>query len=412
MEYLICLFFVFINILLSRTLSKKLLFPSTLFSTIWFIVILIHFICSEYSYLGLRNLSLDSIIVFTLGSCCFTFGSIVSSFFFRRKQQLNDVYQIVYKVKFERIILLMAIVFFPLYAYESYIIATNNPISGNWFMDLRLNINSGEYDRQFVYGIIFANFAFFIYLYKFYSEESINRRLLYLTGFVLFLYVVLSTGRTAVMQMLLMILGVISVYKRIKMKNILYAFFGFVLLFFAYGVALNKGGSEDNSLSENISSLSENFVMYCVGSLSAFDHAYTNGIANGGGEVTFRVVNLLLYRLGLNDTPPLQLVEDFVHVPFRTNVYTCYYLYIRDFGIWYAMLVIFIQSFLHTMFYFKAIQGGRYQFQFTFLYSMFLFPLIMSFFHDQFILLIPNWIYIGMLVLASKKFIFSIRLQT
>ncbi|GEM_PF-3213859 len=408
MGYIVCLSILVLNFLVSRLMSRNILFPASLFSIIWLLVITVHFLCSEYEYLGIRPLSKDTLTIFSLGTCCFTLGAMVSSLYFKSRQRLAKIYynEINYNISFERIIVAVAVIFLPLYAYESYLIATSNPISGNWFMDLRLNVNSGEAERKYIYGTVFANFAFFLYLYKFYSGKDRNLKMLYFTAVLLLAYIVLSTGRTTIMQVFLLILGVISIFKRVKIRYIIFALLGFIALFFVYGIALQKGASEGNTFVENLHSLSENVVMYFIGGPSAFDQVFNRGIPSYEETRTFRLIASLLYKFGFTANPPQGLVENFVMVPFPTNVYTCYYVYIQDFGVGYAFFVLLVQAFSHTMFYYKAITPGRYRVQFVFLYSMLLFPLVMSFFHDQFITLLANWIYIFVLTAITRKYIF------
>ena len=60
------------------------------------------------------------------------------------------------------------------------------------------------------------------------------------------------------------------------------------------------------------------------------------------------------------------------------------------------ILVILIVSFIHTYYYYKAV--NEKSFVSTFIYSILLYPLIMSFFQEQYLSLLPSWIYLMSIV--------------
>jgi oligosaccharide repeat unit polymerase len=200
-----------------------------------------------------------------------------------------------------------------------------------------------------------------------------------------------------------LIFGILIVFQKLKKKHLFYAFSGFLILFSTVGILLNNGGSTENNLEENISGLAGNFMIYLLGSLSAFDAFIHSNYIITYGENSFRFIYSVLYKIGSLESKPSELVDQYVSIPFDTNVYTLYKIYFQDFGILFMMLVVFCMSLLHTYYYLKAINGR--QFMPTFIYSVMLYPLFMSFFQEQYLSLMPTWIYFIFIALVVKLFL-------
>ena len=83
-------------------------------------------------------------------------------------------------------------------------------------------------------------------------------------------------------------------------------------------------------------------------------------------------------------------------MPYPTNVYTYYSLYIRDFGPFYAWILLAVFGFLHTAIHNKALRSTNVRF--IFYYAFLLYPLLMSFFGDQYFSLISTWIQIAVFI--------------
>jgi oligosaccharide repeat unit polymerase len=71
-------------------------------------------------------------------------------------------------------------------------------------------------------------------------------------------------------------------------------------------------------------------------------------------------------------------------------------LYIRDFGPFYAWILLALFGFIHTSFHRKAING--HSVRYVFYYAFLLYPLLLSFFGDQYFSLISTWIQIGVFI--------------
>ena len=123
---------------------------------------------------------------------------------------------------------------------------------------------------------------------------------------------------------------------------------------------LAKTGSIDDTLLENMGNISSIFLQYLLGPLSAFDGFLDEPSYLHFGENVFRTFYAILYNLGISSEPPTALIQEFVSVPFLTNVYTIYYTYILDFGIIGAFIFIFLFGLLHSSLFYKAKTGNPY----------------------------------------------------
>lgn len=167
---------------------------------------------------------------------------------------------------------------------------------------------------------------------------------------------------------------------------------GTVLLvsFLATGLALNKIGGASLGLLSVAKAGLNSIGFYMLSPLSAFSASEPWEMRSVGAPETLRFFVAVASALGLTSTPVPPLVQPFIFVPNPTNVYTFAQLAYRDFG-WYAAC------------YF-AFLGGVYGLLFSLprhitsvrvLVGFSFYPLVLSFFHDQFLTLASQWIQIA-----------------
>jgi oligosaccharide repeat unit polymerase len=113
-----------------------------------------------------------------------------------------------------------------------------------------------------------------------------------------------------------------------------------------------------------------------------------SNIPLGYGENMLRFLFVILNKLGFNIRPVL-LRQEFVAVPLLTNVYTIYQPYYGDFSIFGALLIQFFLGLWHGFIYLKARLNKPL---YIILYALFLYPLFMQFFQDQYFNLLSTWI--------------------
>ena len=122
-------------------------------------------------------------------------------------------------------------------------------------------------------------------------------------------------------------------------------------------------------------------VGYIVGPTAALDYALQHPQEYAGGpNHTFKFFLAVASQLHIiaYQPPP---GEDFVFVPFPTNVFTVYRYYFFDFGLYGALFVITLIGFLQTLLYRKARTGSKLGIYF---FAITLFAVFMSIFSDEY----------------------------
>lgn len=207
-------------------------------------------------------------------------------------------------------------------------------------------------------------------------------------------YAILNTGRTFILMIVLTIFGGSLVRRKIRFKHFIYVMSIFFALSYISNLILGKGGVDsENSLMENMSSFLKDTVIYLVGGLNALDKFVHSNYIIDNGNNTFRFYLAVLYKLGLSDSLPPPLIQEYISVPFQTNVYTIYYHYIKDFGSYsIALIILFFIAFFHNFLY--TISRVLNKWYLNYLVVVFMYPLIMSFFQEQYFSLFSTWLQI------------------
>jgi oligosaccharide repeat unit polymerase len=170
-----------------------------------------------------------------------------------------------------------------------------------------------------------------------------------------------------------------------------------------------KGGDVNDSAKDNIQVTSETTALYLVSSINALDYEVKNKVkSNYPGENSLRFFIKIGQGLNLASEKKVgTLLSDYAFIPYPVNVYTVYSPYMRDFGKLYAWLMIALFGAIHSMVFYNTqrIKNLRN----TLYYSFLLFPLLMSFFQDQYMSLFSFWIqiifFIELFLFLNKLFI-------
>lgn len=409
MWYIVFLFIIGLNVLFNYYLNKTAGYPPFLYSLVWFIVIFFHFLCVTFNLILVYELSFVSLFIYTIGVIVFTLGGLAIKLKLKVESvNLEEKLYFEIRKKIDVILIIITLIFLPVFIIKSYELAIEYMIYDSLFAGLR-NSSVQEQDVGFSkYGLNIAYVSFFLQSYQYVYDKN-NKFKLFLSAFILLVFCIFSTGRTFFILYLCLIFGVLIIFKKLKKKHLLYGISSVLVLFSTIGILLNKGGSIENNLEENISGVFESFMVYFIGSLSAFDSFIHSNYTNTYGENSFRFFYSMLYKIGIVESKPSDLVDQYASIPFDTNVYTIYKIYFQDFGILFMMLIVFSMALLHTFFYLKAINGRK--FIYTFLYSIMLYPLFMSFFQEQYLSLLPTWIYMISIVLFFKFFLKNVDLN-
>ena len=155
-----------------------------------------------------------------------------------------------------------------------------------------------------------------------------------------------------------------------------------ILLFFALYFGLIFVSKDTSVFQGSIGGILLLFLVgYIVGPTAALDYflRHPREYANAPHH-TFKFflgIGSALHLVAYTSAPP----EDFVFVPFPTNVFTVYRYYIGDFGVYGALLVIMLIGLFQTLLYRKARTGSELGIYF---FSITLFALFMSIFSDEY----------------------------
>lgn len=157
--------------------------------------------------------------------------------------------------------------------------------------------------------------------------------------------------------------------------------FGALVVFSCAAVFMNKGGRLDAGLAENVKSVAEVGVLYAVGPIVAFDHAYGDPAAVPPvwsiGYSLIQVANKLGAGIAL---PSIHAVYTRVAPGYWMNVYTLYFAYVPDFGVAGALGLLFVVGAVLTWAFRRARAGDP---RARLLYATTLSAILMSGFNEQ-----------------------------
>ena len=398
---LIELSFIFLQFLLFvanyQIMKKRIMHPAVLFSLLWSTVLLLHFIFKLTILPDLFPLSISTFFIFFIGTLAFSFGGFIQTILWQKKHtEIAPVKigQSNINLTLRIILLIILVVGLPFYIQAAYRVFLASNID-NFFVGLRTELSYGSEDiGPLKYLVSLSYVILAINMYCYFKEKKRTNNILLIASFLITItYAVFVTGRGLFLELLLIYLGLSYLLnKKFSTKKLFYFFAFFILVFVSIGVMYGKGGSEENTVKENIQPITEVTAVYLASPLNALEWERHHQLQiNYDGNHSLRFFMKIAEQLKLVPSAKVEeLTQPFVFVPYPTNVYTIYSPYIRDFGNFYAWCMLFLFGFIHTFVYFKAVstKSIRYSVYFSFL----LFPLFMSFFEDQYMSLFSTWL--------------------
>ncbi len=143
-------------------------------------------------------------------------------------------------------------------------------------------------------------------------------------------------------------------------------------------IFVNRNTSE---MSGGVASIAIFFVVsYIVGPLATLDHVLRHPSEYlAAPNHTFEFLFKIAASLHLIQYKPPPLFDEFLAVPFPSNVYTVYKFYFTDFGIYGCLFCILLIGFLQSYLYRKARAGSELC---LFLFALSMYPLLMVIFDD------------------------------
>lgn len=396
--------FVFLNFVIFlfnyKISRKQIMQPAVLYSGLWAVILLLHLIARTTILNQLFDVSAYTFSIVTIGNLSFSLGSLLISVLKEKREShpLTPYQPWTWLIKLSPIIqfsLFFIILFgLPYYLLQSYKIFLASNID-NFFVGLRTELAYGDAKMgPEVYLTSLSYFNLAIQQYCYYHQRNRTNRIIFFTSILLALtYALFTTGRGPILWVLTIIVGMnfLNGYK-FTIKRVFLTIIAFLLFFSLIGVYFGKGGNTENTFSENLKSSTEVTGTYMVASINALDQRIEeNPEPNYTGSQTLRFFFAVGSALGIvNFSEVSSLLQEFVFVPYTTNVYTIYSPYISDFGIYYAFIMVGFYGLIQTLIYNKALQTKNIRY--SVYYSLTLFPLFMSFFQDMYISLLSTWI--------------------
>lgn len=383
--------------LLNALQAKSCLYPPALFSAAWAALLLGLAISGSVFY----PLSFLALAIFFTGAAAFSCGGLAMQIIVSRQQPNNTSSSREYCRAFVdrvlNLVLLAQVVIGPLYWQKLKYISSLSGVD-NLLVGLRLQASlpdAGERVGLGVFAYVIAMMTFLTLIAVYEADASpFKRTRASLYVILTLVYQLLTAARTgaAVLVISLFIIVVIKTGK-IGLRNAAIGILAFLVVFSIPAVLLNKGGSLELSVAENISSLAVSIRDYTLPSLVAFDQSLAAGNPDGTLR-SFRSVFSIANAFGAKIDLPPDILE-FTLTPIPTNVYTLYYFYYADFGFTGCAIFMFALGMLCTFVYQYAMSGEP---RWAILYGMMASSLILSGFSEPFLSSFSYWIQAILLV--------------
>jgi len=390
-------------------ISGSWLYPATIFCAIWTVVALSYIIFLSTKKNTIYELDLNTLAILGLGEILFSLFGSVATILKDSKQDLEKTeYQI--KYSFDVFLLAILIVLFPFYLN-----AVNNIVEGSKFAKVNFYL---ALRHEFVFndanlGILdylntFSIFAFAFFQYKLNFCNNLEKKSLSATIYKILFYITvltyafLTTGRTSFVFLITIYLVIKGTARKIKKIHITTATVLFLVIFISNALILGKGASTDDTVTDNALSIIDNFTLYFLGGVYALDSVAKSDFVLDYGENVFRFFIAVGHAVGISSLEPKRLVMPYVTTPILSNVYTLYYIYIKDFG-YIGVFLASVYSFIHTIFF--NITKVRKSFLGIYFFALLMYPLIMSFFQDQYMSLFSTWIQLTFYGIVASFFV-------
>nr|WP_236903749.1 O-antigen polymerase [Cupriavidus malaysiensis] len=200
----------------------------------------------------------------------------------------------------------------------------------------------------------------------------------------------LSTGRTFFLMLACMVMFPLIVTKQIRLKGFIIFSIIVACAFALVATMTAKGVSAEASSSDNLTSALRELRIYIFSPAVAMSYLIETLRQHTFGDYTFRFIFAAMNKVGF-DLKVHPLIRDFVSIPEPTNVFTVMDPYYRDFSGYGVMVFAVVSSVLHAYLYIKMRKkSGAY----VYIYSAFMFALVMQFFQDMYMSLLSTWLQI------------------
>ncbi|NMC40460.1 MAG: oligosaccharide repeat unit polymerase [Bacteroidales bacterium] len=372
--------------------DRSILYPPFVFNAIWFMVILIYVIFKFIDPGEMDTLHPKTLILVGISNIIFSLGGLYVRLQFRKKPS---------EIKFRPsaipeiagdLIIVLTIITLVLLWFRAREMASQ-VWAKNFFIALRhqltnMRMTYGILDYFLVFGLFASLFR--LYLFDNFRDLTFKRRVkLVISVLISFAFLALSTGRTYIFFYFITVFITLYLKGKFRSRYVTGFFLTALLTFVIVGIVLNKGGEFGESAGENLKLGLGHILAYFEGPVLALDRFVTSGFDHTFGKNTFRFFIAVLYETGLVNTPPVDIVKEWIFVPYPTNVFTVFQPYVMDFGIPGCWVIMFLLGLVHTWMFYRAKTSDNH---FKMLTAYSYFPLLMVFFQDQYFSLLSFWI--------------------
>jgi oligosaccharide repeat unit polymerase len=379
--------------------DKKVFHPVVLLCLLWATLFTAERLFKLTILTELNDLSLETYLLIFLVLGSFFCGGLVSSYANRIKAEAPANLVTIESLKAQGLkvlsfFLVALLIGLPFYVKSIFSIQEQSA-NENFLVAVRSEIIYGEMDiGPTKYLVAFSVIAMAIanYLYGIQPNKA-NRFLFFLAIGIALTYNFLYTGRISIFMIIIVLMGVRSFFVRTNPLRILFnitIIFG--LLFSVLGILYEKGGSVDESAELNAQGTSIFTALYLVGPLHGLNyHIDKNERADFSGEHTLAFFLRSASSIGITPTVSTRKNEEsYLFMPYPINVYTAFRAYLRDFGVVYTCLMFFFFGLVHGYVFLRA---DKYkEMRFVLYYAFLLFPLLLTFFDDQYLNQISSWL--------------------
>lgn len=390
---LLIILFVF-----NRFIFKTNLAPSVLFNLLWIVIV---FICIlfDQSLITRYKLADITLIIIVLGNVSFSFGAFLAN---HRPILVKPSAALANNggsAVFINLLLVLAGCLLPVTVYKAYTFIAESPIQ-SIFIALRSELSNVEDKKDYgmaAYGITFSNLALWL-SHENYLRTKTGKGQYVISLIFVILYCVLSTGRTFFFLAFIPFFVITFTMKGMKYSSLIRLLVILVFVFLCFGFLKTYGTVEETDITDFWEA---GIVPYLLGGIYGLNSMADTFVLFrfGDGENVFRTFYAVLNATGA-DVKVSPLVQEFVYDPMFTNVYSIFYTYVSDFGIFGMLFFLTGIGYFHTFCYLN-----KQRTTILILYSVMMYPLIMSFFQDQYFSLLTTWAQYMLLLFCRWVFI-------
>lgn len=391
---LLTIFAMLCLLLIMYMISRDLLFPPVIFTVVWLVSLVGVWLSGDIFY----ELYGTALIVYVTGAIAFSTGGVIGLMLVRNNSntvriQLPDIDSQRAIHRFLDIVLIIMVAGLPLYWRE--ISSVADDVSSDLLLysirAQQVEASAGGGSFSLINNL--GGMAQFLALVMFYEADgSRERRWRAIVAVILAVVYGGMTGTKGGVVTLLLTLYFISAIKGHRLRVLpLLGTIGLALVAFAVGLMfINLAFESYASSGAMFSAISEQILTYWLGGIIAFQRIAENPNAIESTQPIYRFFLETARSLGMGvEVPSIHADYTMVGPSIDGNIYTIYFTYFKDWGLFGTAIIMLILGGLLTLLYKKAMRGGTIA---SLFYAMMLVGLVMSISSEKFFLGLNGYI--------------------